>query len=275
LPRIPEAVGFLTIFPFGRRAFRADQVGTILMAFPTVGLLVGACVWGCHWLLLSRVLPGTSQPVADAAAVLVWVLITGALHIDGLADSFDGLFGGASPEARLRIMRDERVGTFGLVAVVAVLWLKWACLGAIRSGNPCQHWGSSAMFVPIVFAAVLGRWAMVVAMSAGRYPPNEHGLASLFVENARPSHAVASALLVPVPLVAFLVWEDFRVALSIACFFSALVFPLLWVFFVRRRMRGITGDTIGAVCEIVEVLVLLSFACAAGWQESLSAGTRG
>ncbi|PZF79116.1 adenosylcobinamide-GDP ribazoletransferase, partial [Jiangella anatolica] len=121
------AVAFLTRLPVGSSPAPLDRAGAW---FPLVGLLVGSVGLGVWW-----VADGLAGPlVAAVAAVLATVIVTGALHEDGLADTADGLWGGSTRERRLEIMRDSRLGTYGALALAGDLLLRVAVLATAGSG---------------------------------------------------------------------------------------------------------------------------------------------
>ena len=120
------ALSFLTVLPAGGHD-AAPSVSLGRAWFPAVGLLLGGLAGGALWLVSHA----TSPLVGAVAALAVLALLTGALHLDGLADAADGLLGGATPERRLEIMRDSRLGSFGAVVVVLVLLGDWAALAGM------------------------------------------------------------------------------------------------------------------------------------------------
>ena len=119
------AVAFLTIVPIRFRSqLPAAAVARSRFWFPVVGLLLGLALGG-----LANLVAGLGKPSLEAFLVLLaWVLLTGALHLDGFTDLCDGLFGGSTPEERLRIMKDPHLGTFGLVGGVLLMLGKFVLL---------------------------------------------------------------------------------------------------------------------------------------------------
>jgi adenosylcobinamide-GDP ribazoletransferase len=231
------ALQFLTVLPpIVRRPFSESELGLAVGYFPLVGVLVGGLLAALD-LVLVRVFP---VGVAAALVVAIWVLASGALHLDGLLDACDGLFGGRTPESRLRIMRDERVGAFGLAGGVLLLLTKVAAVEALLA-HP----------LALVLSATLGRWAMalvVVGFPYGRIT----GLGRTMKDNAS--------------------WQTLLLATAIAllaavltggwCGLAAMALTgvVAWVagVWVARRLPGLTGDIYGAACEICELVVLVS-----------------
>jgi adenosylcobinamide-GDP ribazoletransferase len=232
------AVQFLTIAPpLVRRSFAPEELGRAVGYFPLVGLLIGGSVIGLDH-LLALFLPWN---LAASLVLTGWILCTGALHLDGFLDSCDGLFGGRTPEDRLRILHDERVGAFAVIGGVLLLLVKYQTLAAIphRSAALC-------------LAPVLGRWGMAVAVVAFPYGRAE-GLGRAMKDHAGWSQALlASAIAIAAAWFAA-GW----IGLVILLVSGALM--LLLSLFVLTRLPGLTGDIYGALCELLEVLVLLSF----------------
>jgi adenosylcobinamide-GDP ribazoletransferase len=232
------AVQFLTIAPpLVRRPFTNAEMGRAVGYFPLVGALIGGLLVGFDRLFALFLPPGV-----NAALVLTsWVLCTGALHLDGFLDSCDGLFGGRTPEDRLRILRDERVGAFAVIGGVLLLLVKFQGLVAISQRGAA-----------LCLAPVLGRWGMAVAVVAFPYARPE-GLGRTMKDQAGWGQALlASAIAV---VAAWSLAGGFGLILILLN--GALMF--FFARFVLARLPGLTGDTYGALCELLEVLVVLSF----------------
>ena len=119
------ALQFLTLSPpLVKRAFTKKELGQAAGFYPLVGVLIGGILFGTNY-GLSLI---TTDLLRAALLIALWVLLTGALHFDGLLDAFDGVFGGWTSEKRMEIMQDERVGAFGLGAGVILLLVKFAAL---------------------------------------------------------------------------------------------------------------------------------------------------
>lgn len=231
------AFQFLTTLPpVVRRSPTTRELGRAVGWYPLVGLTLGAGLYGLR-LVTVRFLP---PPVVAAAVLTAWIGLSGALHFDGLLDTCDGVFGGRTPEERMAIMRDSRVGAFGMAGGALLLLTKYAAFTVL----PAR---ATALFL----APSLGRWAMVLAMFGFPYG-REQGLGRDIKDNlGRHDVILASG----VALVgALLVGQAGLAALGIT---AASV--LLLATYLTRRLPGLTGDTYGALCEVVEMVVLVIF----------------
>jgi adenosylcobinamide-GDP ribazoletransferase len=235
------AVQFLTLAPpLVRRPFTPEELGRSVGWFPQVGLALGGLLAGLDWGLAWAFPPGVTAALVLAA----WVVCTGALHLDGFLDSCDGLFGGHTPEARLRIMRDERAGAFAVIGGVVLLLLKYAAL----AGNPGR-------LAALIVAPVVGRWGMAVAVVGFPYGRAE-GLGRAMKDHAGWPQAALASIVAAAVIGGVAVATDWRALLTVP-----LVGALTWAVgrFVLRRLPGLTGDIYGALCELLEVVVLLAF----------------
>jgi adenosylcobinamide-GDP ribazoletransferase len=232
------ALQFLTVSPaFIRRDFSPRELGQATAYFPLVGALIGAILWGSS-LLLGRIFP----PTLRAALILaIWVLLSGALHLDGFLDSCDGLFGGGAPEARLEIMRDERVGAFALAGGVLLMLLKFSAISTLPEGSPA-----------LLIAPTLGRWGMTLSIFAFPYA-RPQGLGKAMKEFTGAWQVGLGTL-----LAVGIAWPLAGQTGLLACLVAA---PITWLVaaFALRRIPGLTGDVYGAINEMVELAVLITF----------------
>ncbi len=233
------ALHFLTRLPLSAREISLEEVGRAAWAFPAVGMLIGGLLAGAGWLL-----GGLFPPLLVAALVLAfWVAVTGALHLDGFVDCCDALLAARPPEVRLEILRDTHVGAFGVVGAAMLLLVKFAALEACISAD---------QWVVLLLAPSLGRWAMVYTMA--RYPSARSTGMGQAVQGPVGGRTLGRATLLLMPMLIVGLPE---VLLSSAL---AWVFTLLFARWVLRRIPGFTGDVYGALCELVEVAVLLAWA---------------
>lgn len=233
------ALQFLTIIPspFHRRP-EPRQLAASLSYFPVIGILIGAVVFLANWGLSAVFSPAVSA----ALTLAVWVLISGALHLDGLVDSCDGLAGG-TPARRLEIMADSRVGTYGIVGVCLVLLLKYAALASLPESLSLE----ALLLVP-----VLGVWAMVFALFAFPYVRRD-GLGRHFKEGANKYRFALATLLTLAAAVGLARWPGL-----IIMAISGLI-ALGMGYFFKFRLGGLTGDVYGAIKEVSEAMTLALF----------------
>ncbi|QBD78849.1 adenosylcobinamide-GDP ribazoletransferase [Ktedonosporobacter rubrisoli] len=238
------AVRFLTVFPWpeNRPNLSASQASSIMPIsgagyFPLIGLFLALLLWLLK-LIFSPLLPSLALV---AVLVVALIVLTGGLHLDGLMDACDGLFGGATRERKLEIMRDSRVGSFGVLGALCMLLLKFAFLASL-----------DVRWLPLAFLVALpsSRWGMVLAVRI--FPgARVRGLGSNFrqtVTNLQLALAIVTSLVVVLVaghLVGLLVWVGVTLAaLAIGA----------WV---TQVLGGLTGDTYGAIAEITEVFAFL------------------
>jgi adenosylcobinamide-GDP ribazoletransferase len=178
--------------------------------------------------------------VAGIVAVIVWVLLTGGLHLDGLADCCDGLLASASVERRLEIMKDPHIGAFGVIGLVLVLFFKAATLASLTSDSS----------LGILLAASLARWCILPAALLPLARPN--GMAADFVLGFQRFYILSGAA-IPMLITIILGGRGFLSA------FVGLTAAASVLLLARSRIGGITGDVFGMIIEIVETAVLLAF----------------
>lgn len=242
------ALTLLTRLPVGRLVsaeWSAKQYQHSVYCYPLVGALIGAFIY-----LLMMVLPTAVPAMLTAALVLtVWVGLTGALHLDGLADALDGYFAAhKDPSKALAVMRDPACGAMAVVGLIIVLLLKFTALVSL---------GSLAA-VTVFVACILGRAAAMLVMNTTAYArENEDGIATDLV------HPTATKMTLFLVIISCLV-PLFILPLKIAVIVLALTAVLVWWW---RRLwikliNGFTGDCLGALIELTETLVLLILAIA-------------
>jgi adenosylcobinamide-GDP ribazoletransferase len=223
------ALQFLTLLPI-KHGFSAREIGRSTVYFPLVGLLIGLVLAGLS-LLLDRILPGSVVNVILLAGL---AMASGALHLDGLADTLDGMAGHRTPERRLEIMRDSRIGGFGAIGIALFLIIEYVLLNSLG--------GNSRLFA-LILTPGLSRWAMVNAICAYPYVRTE-GLGKVYKE------AVGGWQMLGATLIA--------IAASLLSFKLAGIFIIagVWIIanlaavFFKNRLNGLTGDTYGAINEI-------------------------
>lgn len=229
------AVRFLTRLPLPLAEFSAGDLQRAQALFPAVGIVVAAVGVGVR----VAVEPWWGAATATVSAVLAMVVITGGLHEDGLADTADGLWGGCEPSQRLAIMRDSRVGTYGIIALAGALGLRVALLAPL---------GTAGFARAVLAAHVLGRSAMLVL--AHRLPSAASGAGAQVVGALPRVASVVALTTVAVVLAA----TTGRWALAPLAAGALVVAGCIHLF--RSRLGGVTGDTLGAGNQVVELTVL-------------------
>jgi adenosylcobinamide-GDP ribazoletransferase len=231
------AFSLLTIIPVPRLAFAtALPQGRAVAFFPLVALVLGGSVAAID-ALLSLVLPPQVVSALDLALLAV---LTGGLHLDGVADTADGVAAMPDRAAALAALRDSRVGALGAAALVLVVLMQWSALSSLADGRAAA----------LVCALVLSRWAMVLAIRA--YPrARTEGLAAMTAQGARRGDGVAASLIAGVVLGVAAMSPALLVVVAVAgCAAVAAV--------AVRRFGGLTGDVYGAIAEVVFAFVLVA-----------------
>jgi adenosylcobinamide-GDP ribazoletransferase len=244
MKRFLAALQFLTIIPLPGGMNPGERIlGGALPFFPVVGLLIGAAV-----ALIDRGL-GQIFPigVTSVIAVILLIAVSGGLHIDGLADTADGFFSSRPRERILAIMKDSRTGPMGVAAIVSVVALKIALIASVA--GPWRWW-------VLLMTPFAGRCSFLVHFTLLPYVRPEGGLAGIFHRNRSRGHAVWA--LVVLLAVGYLTGRLPGLIAAGAAFLAALLLAA----YSFGRIGGLTGDTLGAACELVELcppLVAVAF----------------
>jgi adenosylcobinamide-GDP ribazoletransferase len=238
------AVTLLTRIPVSRWVqFSPDAASASIVFFPLVGALVGSVAAGV-WGVAAESLP---PAVALLLSLLSPILLTGALHEDGLADAADGLFGGHTPEQRMAIMKDSRMGTFGGIALWFSLTLRFVFLIQIAfKGVAFTAWA-------LVWAHTLARCAAVGLLQTLRHVGPDASRAKDFCRKL-PLPWLLFSLLTP----AFVLMLAFPYAARLALPSLSLL-VLLTSAYLRAKLGGLTGDCVGATTQLAEICTLCCF----------------
>jgi adenosylcobinamide-GDP ribazoletransferase len=220
-----------------KRNFTSEQIGRSTVWFPVVGFIIGAILFGLHY-VLELILPAA---LVNALLIAVLVILSGGLHLDGLSDTVDGLAGHRTPERRLEIMRDSHIGAIGAVGLFLFLIIEYVSLNNIP-----DKW------IPftLLLAPTVSRWTMVYAIFVFPYARPE-GLGKAFKQAVGRS--------------------EFLIATFLTLLLAVILFPTAgpviaagtWIiislaaFYIKRQIGGLTGDTYGAINEIALITVLL------------------
>ncbi|MDC7227818.1 MAG: adenosylcobinamide-GDP ribazoletransferase [Spirochaetales bacterium] len=242
MKKLLNAFRFLTIIPIpGAEHADLSEAGKSAAFFPIVGLVIGflcAIVFRAAGLLWSA-------PVAAAATVVCWVLLTAGLHIDGLADLADGIGGGWDVESRLRIMKDSAIGTYGALSVVILLLLKTVFIYELASSA-----GFWPAFAVILFIPSGARLAQVLSIRVFA-PAKKEGFGAAFKNGVGTGDTVSAGLIAG--LSAAVLWGPYGLIVpAVGC-----VFALMSGWWVSRRLGGLNGDSYGAICELSELFLLI------------------
>lgn len=237
-PDVPVALALLTRLPLKVKDGGFDRAALAAWAYPlagaVLGVLAGLAGAAALWIGLPAI-------IAALLALGVMIMLSGAMHEDGLADTADGLWGGWTPEKRLKIMKDSHIGTYGVIALGLSLGLRVVALGAIFS--------SGAIVLPLVAAAALSRGALPAVMAALPHA-RASGLAHSVGRPTPQTAALAAGL--GFVLAAFAIgWAAFPALICATV--GAFTVGLL----ALRKIGGQTGDILGATQQIVEIMVLL------------------
>lgn len=273
------ALQFLTRLKIvNQTEWSVDDFGKSVVAFPYVGLIIG---------LILALLYGILSPFIPLVPLMLIIvvaefLITGGLHADGLMDTSDGLFSGRERERKLEIMKDSRIGSFGVVAFVFVTLLKWQLLTAIPT----------AEFIPmaLIMMPLMSRWSLVLSIRSYPYA-REQGMGAAFA-NLAPKHVITyntiSTFFMPIVILIIGVilytllygaYAIFSIAdVGYVVGLGVLVYATLGIFqinivsmiityiinrflnrYIVKQLGGTTGDTYGFVVEVTEVLLLFVY----------------
>ena len=237
-------IAFFTRIPlptaFGKKISPTISLKDATHFFPIVGLVIGILT-GIVWTITASVLPST---VAAGLAIGFGCLLTGALHEDGLADCADGLGATSNREKALDIMRDSRIGTYGALALVLSVGLRWTALASL---SPVQG------FAALIIAHTVSRSAMALAMRFSKYARQE-GLGKM-VEGKVSNSDAFTALATPL-LFAIVLAQITGFAASFFAYIAAVAFLLI----LKKRLGGFTGDGLGAMQQTAEITALIILA---------------
>lgn len=273
------ALQFLTRLKIvNQTEWSVDDFGKSVVAFPYVGLIIG---------LILALLYGILSPFIPLVPLMLIIvvaefLITGGLHADGLMDTSDGLFSGRERERKLEIMKDSRIGSFGVVAFVFVTLLKWQLLTAIPT----------AEFIPmaLIMMPLMSRWSLVLSIQSYPYARKE-GMGAAFA-NLAPKHVITyntlSTFFMPIVIliigvilytILYGAYAIFSIAdVGYVVGLGVLVYATLGIFqinivsmiityiinrllnrYIVKQLGGTTGDTYGFVVEVTEVILLFVY----------------
>jgi len=234
-----QALSFLTILPVsGSISPEGKDLARSMAFFPFVGLLIGLLLTLAYY-LFSFLLP---RPMVLWLTIGLLALLTRGLHLDGFADTVDGLASGGTKEKILEVMRDSRIGAFGVIGLILLIGAKYLALDQISSVS---------IYYSLILMAVTGRNSMVLVCYRSPYARSGEGLAKPFTENLGPREIALSSV------------ATFGIALlfmgikGILVFLGVCIFSFAYRFFFIKKLGGVTGDILGAANELAELLCLI------------------
>jgi adenosylcobinamide-GDP ribazoletransferase len=234
------ALRFLTIIPLGNRnEITADSVGVAGKFYPLVGLIIGGLFW-IFFYGINLIFPIS---VSVGLLLLFWVVLTGALHLDGLADSLDGLYAGTNTEERLRIMKDVHLGAMGIIGLILVLGIKYLLLREMMSFPSLWIW--------IVLIPAVSRWTPIFLAFLFPYARQGEGLGQALVTGTGKKELFWATLLA---WGSVLIIERF---FGLGVILITLFWSLVCGWYFQKKLGGITGDALGAVIESTEVCAMI------------------
>jgi adenosylcobinamide-GDP ribazoletransferase len=236
--RFLGALQFLTVFPVRS----APSPGEAAVFFPVIGALLGAFTGGALVVLTVSV----GRPLGSLLALALLSILTGCLHEDGLADVADAVRAGRTRERMLEILKDSRIGTYGAIALILSIGLRWQSLA--QAANPV--YGLAA-------ALTLSRTSLVAL--AALAPPVGSGLGRAFAEALSRTTIVATvslAVVISAVMGLVIAWQTIA-----AMIVSTAVAVLMARWYFTRRLGGVNGDCLGATCQAVEIVNLVILAC--------------
>ena len=243
------AISFLTILPFApfgqpdeiiqNKEDLAENFANSMIYFPFVGLLIGAVL-----VLFNHLIDylSFSSLLNNALILLIWVCLSGGLHLDGFTDMVDGFAGGNNKDDILRIMKDSAIGAKGAIALFFILLLKFVLLGEIDL---------SIKFITLLFIPALSRWSMIAAAFFGKPAYSENSMGQQFMKYLGKKELILSTIIIIIP--GIILFKFLFLALL------GITIGVIWLLlkYCQGKIGGITGDILGALNEIVELCCLL------------------
>ncbi len=225
---------FLTRIPININ-IKADEKDFAkgIIYFPIIGLIIGVFNLGIY--LLARSAFGGMFPII--CCILSNVMITGALHVDGLADTCDGIFSSRTKDKMLEIMKDSRIGTNGTIAIVFDFAVR---MSLFSNAAP------NVLYYGILLSPIASRTILVVLMQISKYA-RANGMGGLFIGKQSINRTIAAFIICTAILFLFLSW------IGMALLFACVGISLLYRYYIYSKIGGMTGDTVGAANELIEI----------------------
>jgi len=234
------ALQFLTIIPIGTRlSIDRNKLHQAVAYFPLVGFLLGLILVGVNNLLVFIQL---EQFLINTILVILLIILTGGLHLDGLADTFDAFLSRKSKSEMLKIMRDSHIGTMGVLSLVSIILIKLSLLCSLSL---------AVKNVSLILMCLLSRYSLVLSMFSFPYA-REQGKAKTFIEGM--NFKIFSLATIITLFCVIILWQ----LKGLLPFILVVIFVFLTGRFITKKIGGITGDILGAINELVEIFVLLN-----------------
>ena len=234
-------IQFMTRIPIPLKiSYSEKKLGKSIKFFPLVGLIIGLILYFSNFLItvyLKNIF--YNKTITAIFLIILEILIVGIIHIDGLADTFDGLFSYAKKEKMLEIMKDSRIGTNGTVVLILYFITKTVLISEIITTNPKY----------LIIFPIIARLSTPVNAGFSNYA-RKSGMSNAIISENGIFEAIFS-LALSIILVFYIIGIKGIVAISIA-----FIFIIIFMLNVRKKIDGITGDTMGACLELTSILVL-------------------
>lgn len=231
------ALQFLTSIPVKVNSIKEEDIAKSMVYFPFIGLLLGGFLAAANNLMIVL---NFNELVSSVMIVVLLVILTAGLHLDGLADTCDALLSGKPKDEMLKIMRDSRIGVMGVLGLICVLLLKISLIYSISA--PLKA-------AALILMCVVSRWCMVFSIFLFPYA-RQAGKAKFFIQGRNIKIFVLSAISALI-----CIWAGWGVK-SLLFFGAAALFSYSTAKLINKKIGGITGDSIGAINELAEVIVL-------------------
>ncbi len=233
------ALSFLTILPGGKKKeIEAKGFARSMIFFPVVGLFIGFILCFSHY-ILSFLFP---KSLTLWFIIGLLIFLTRGLHLDGFADTIDGLASGGSKERILEVMRDSRIGSFGVFSLIFLIGTKYLLLNQIPDHS---------IYSSLILMTVLGRNSMILVCYRSPYAREGNGLGKVFTENLGYREVISSSL-ITLAITIFILGIK-----GIWLFLMLSLFSIGYRFYFIKRLGGVTGDILGASNEIAELLSII------------------
>lgn len=245
--------GIISLFKFstrlpigGKNNFDMEEMGKSMKYFPLVGIILGLIMYSFVKILSLYI---NSSLLIAVLILMIYVILTGGIHLDGLSDTFDGIFSYRSKQRMLEIMKDSRVGANGVMSLVLYFLLGTILIAEVETLEV-------PMGAVILLFPVIGRMNSVLNCAVSEYARSS-GMAKAFVENTGFKDFVVALLITLIYTYGVIVYF----ALSISIIAVPLLMALLGYYFakvMKKKIGGVTGDTLGAILELTQLATVLS-----------------